>query len=335
MWGHTAGRSDGILIYISKRGGAESLVSLTEVKIYSREERILLSLPVRYRGMRISIIANIARNEYINSKIITAEHQQKILSQQEYYNIDLTGINEIRMEIKKKRIMTYESTSNELRLQMTMSQIWLNDVNQEKGTSCWLTTLPIKDIGYSLSKRKFFDAIRLRYGWPLNNIPSKCACGDGFTTQHAFSCKKGGFVTQRHNQLRNITKKHVPVGSDRLFDIELIYSRIIGVQASARNLNLQDLFSYELAPVPTSMFKDSGAIRFMTDKVKLKRLQVETSVRTILIDATVIDGSALLWIPNWPTKGTVADLIAGFKSLIEWRLRHGDGQVWYLPKSSR
>ncbi|KAG1666659.1 hypothetical protein GQR58_018790 [Nymphon striatum] len=130
-------------------------------------------------------------------------------------------------------------------------------------------------------------------------------------------------------------KKHVPVGSDRLFDIELIYSRIIGVQASARNLNLQDLFSYELAPVPTSMFKDSGAIRFMTDKVKLKRLQVETSVRTILIDATVIDGSALLWIPNWPTKGTVADLIAGFKGLIEWRLRHGDGQVWYLPKSPR
>ncbi|KAG1685943.1 LisH domain and HEAT repeat-containing protein KIAA1468 [Nymphon striatum] len=104
-------------------------------------------------------------------------------------------------------------------------------------------------------------------------------------------------------------KKHVPVGSDRLFDIELIYSRIIGVQARA--------------------------IRFMTDKVKLKRLQVETSVRTILIDATVIDGSALLWIPNWPTKGTVAYLIAGCKSLIEWRLGHGDGQVWYLPKSPR
>ncbi|KAG1670411.1 hypothetical protein GQR58_016915 [Nymphon striatum] len=100
---------------------------------------------------------------------------------------------------------------------------------------------------------------------------------------------------------------------------------VVTGQASARNLNLQDLFSYELAPVPTSMFKDSGAIRFMTDKVKLKRLQVETSVRTILIDATVIDESALLWIPNWPTKGTVAYLIAGFKSLIEWR--HGDGQV--------
>ncbi|KAG1656044.1 hypothetical protein GQR58_024194 [Nymphon striatum] len=62
----------------------------------------------------------------------------------------------------------------------------------------------------------------------------------------------------------------------------------------------------------------------MTDRAKLKRLQVETSVRTILIDATVIDGSAFIWIPNWPTKGTVADLSAGFKSLIEWRLRHGD-----------
>ncbi|KAG1651052.1 NFU1 iron-sulfur cluster scaffold, mitochondrial [Nymphon striatum] len=82
-----------------------------------------------------------------------------------------------------------------------MLRAWL----KVKGTSCWLTTLPIKDLGYSLSKREFFDAIRLRYGWPLNNIPSKCACSDGFTTQHALSCKKGGFVTQRHNQLRNIT----------------------------------------------------------------------------------------------------------------------------------
>ncbi|KAG1675064.1 hypothetical protein GQR58_014838 [Nymphon striatum] len=71
------------------------------------------------------------------------------------------------------------------------------------------------------------------------------------------------------------------------------------------------------------MFNDSGAIRFMTDRAKLKRLQVETSVRTILVDATVIDGSAFIWIPNWPTKGTVADISAGFKSLIEWRLRHG------------
>ncbi|KAG1661811.1 Synaptotagmin-7 [Nymphon striatum] len=50
--------------------------------------------------------------------------------------------------------------------------------------------------------------------------------------------------------------------------------------ASARNLNLQDLFSYELAPVPTSMFKDSGAIRFMTDKVKLKRFGSEEELKS-------------------------------------------------------
>ncbi|KAG1650780.1 Alpha-2-macroglobulin-like protein 1 [Nymphon striatum] len=174
------------------------------------------------------------------------------------------------------------------------------------------------------------DQLNIRPPWYGDSYSYSSNYVDALT-----SFDPNGFHGTIHKRIETLVtlKKHVPVGSDRLFDIELIYSRIIGVQASARNLNLQDLFSYELAPVPTSMFKDSGAIRFMTDKVKLKRLQVETSVRTILIDATVIDGSALLWIPNWPTKGTVADLIAGFKSLIEWRLRHGDGQVWYLPKS--
>ncbi|KAG1659626.1 Cytochrome P450 2U1 [Nymphon striatum] len=54
--------------------------------------------------------------------------------------------------------MIYESTLNDLRLQMTMSQIRLNDVNKEKGASCWLTTLPIKDPGYSLKNpRDFLD----------------------------------------------------------------------------------------------------------------------------------------------------------------------------------
>ena len=35
-------------------------------------------------------------------------------------------------------------------------------------------------------------------------LPSRCACGDSFNLQHALSFKKGGFVVQRHNELRDI-----------------------------------------------------------------------------------------------------------------------------------
>ena len=59
--------------------------------------------------------------------------------------------------------------------------------------------------GFVLSKREFGDAVNLRYGWPIRRLPSKCACGSFFDIAHSLSCKKGGFVTQCHNDLRDIT----------------------------------------------------------------------------------------------------------------------------------
>lgn len=44
----------------------------------------------------------------------------------------------------------------------------------------------------------------MRYDWQFEDIPSKCACGDVFTVDHAMVCKKGGFIIQRHNELRDL-----------------------------------------------------------------------------------------------------------------------------------
>ena len=38
-------------------------------------------------------------------------------------------------------------------------------------------------------------------------LPEACECGAQFTIEHALSCKKGGFVSIRHNELRNFTAK--------------------------------------------------------------------------------------------------------------------------------
>ena len=46
---------------------------------------------------------------------------------------------------------------------------------------------------------------RIRYGWIITKLPVNCECGAYFDLQHALSCKKGGFVSLRHNHLRNIT----------------------------------------------------------------------------------------------------------------------------------
>ena len=83
----------------------------------------------------------------------------------------------------------------------------LIQITTEKGASSWLTTLPIKDEGFQLDKQSFWDLVKIRYGHQLSKIPDKCACGSSFDLQHALSCKKGGFISQRHNMLRDVTAK--------------------------------------------------------------------------------------------------------------------------------
>ena len=52
--------------------------------------------------------------------------------------------------------------------------------------------------------REFRDAIKLQYDWPIEDIPTRCVCGDIFSVDHSVVCKKGGFIIQCHNELRDL-----------------------------------------------------------------------------------------------------------------------------------
>ena len=72
----------------------------------------------------------------------------------------------------------------------------------EKGVSNWLTMLPIAEYGFELSKQNFWDS----FSYDMI-VPAMCPCRRKFDLQHSMSCKKGGFVTTRHNNLRDLTAK--------------------------------------------------------------------------------------------------------------------------------
>jgi len=76
---------------------------------------------------------------------------------------------------------------------------------REKGASSWLNALPLKALSYTLNKQEFRDSIALRYSWPINGIPKLCACGSKNSVPHTLDCKKGGFVSMRHDAVRDCT----------------------------------------------------------------------------------------------------------------------------------
>ena len=78
------------------------------------------------------------------------------------------------------------------------------DLLAGRGSSAWLTVFPLQDLGFNPNKREFRDAVKLRYDWPVEDIPSTCACGEAFTVDHFMICKLGDFITQRHNELRDL-----------------------------------------------------------------------------------------------------------------------------------
>ena len=131
-----------------------------------------------------------------------------------------------------------------------------------------------------------------------------------------------GFRSTISKKVKNVSdnKKHIKVGSQKVYDTSVIYSRVIGIQASSRDIDIKKVLSHGLAPVPTSMFHDSDAMRInLQRKIGLKkRLAKEASSRcsTSNVAASLLDGSAVLWIVHWPAKGVIADFVENFKGFL-------------------
>lgn len=79
------------------------------------------------------------------------------------------------------------------------------DLLGEKGSSKWLSVLPIRDQGFNLNKGEFRDALNLRYGWQMKNLPHQRKCGKAFSADHAMTFPHGGLPIARHNEVRDIS----------------------------------------------------------------------------------------------------------------------------------
>lgn len=104
-----------------------------------------------------------------------------------------------------RKEMFHKTKLDELRAALSDAQLRSNELACESGNYAWLTVIPVSESNYVLNKEQFWANIRLRYGWATPCLPAMCACGCNFTIQHSMSCKKGGFVSLRHNEVRDIT----------------------------------------------------------------------------------------------------------------------------------
>ena len=126
-----------------------------------------------------------------------------ILNQdQDLSKVDKSQINKTKADLKLEKEIAYTAEKKRIENLITSEpkkRAFL--MAGEKGSSSWLSALPLRSLGYCLNKKDFRDSLLLRYNWPIPDVCKHCACGMSNSVNHALTCKKGGYVTFRHDIL--------------------------------------------------------------------------------------------------------------------------------------
>ena len=118
----------------------------------------------------------------------------------------------------------------------------------------------------------------------------------------------GGFHKPLSKQIYTMEglKKGINIADKMVYDMEVIYARII-VIGQRRNVSMSEVFSYEMGPMPFSLFDEYGDMRKSNKSVITDILAVHTS-ESQFPEVMVVDGGALFYHVTWPQGGTVQAL---------------------------
>ena len=121
-----------------------------------------MSLPPKLGGMGIPIFSDRADRECEFSEMPSNDLTSKIINQERQCQSNDNSMA-IKKKIKLLKLQHHQENLKMIRQNFTVPQQRLNSMNQEQGASRWLTTLPIKEEGYDLTKQLFWDLVQMRY----------------------------------------------------------------------------------------------------------------------------------------------------------------------------
>ena len=86
-------------------------------------------------------------------------------------------LNRLSREVKNANKEMHRRRAEGVHKEVTANERKSLSLAEQKGSSSWLSTLPVKENGFALHKGTFQDALALRYGRRPTGMPSLCACG--------------------------------------------------------------------------------------------------------------------------------------------------------------
>ena len=166
--------------------------------------RDLLALPARLGGLGLINPVELADLEHQASLSLTSALVRHILEERSHGDVSALPTPSTKPELRQVKQRKLARAASALYSRLPAKLQYAVELASEKGASTWLTARPLAEHGFAISKLSFRDGLCLRYGWPIDHLPSHCVCGREFSPEHALSCPTGGLPTVRHNELRDL-----------------------------------------------------------------------------------------------------------------------------------
>ena len=141
----------------------EVLIPAVTDHTVTKVERDLLAYPMRMGGLGFTEPVVTSSSEYEASIKVTNPLVRRIV-EQEHQPPDASEIQPLQLSTRKQKDDCLSERLEQVKNSLPTKAKRAVELATEKGSSNWLTVIPLKELDYKLNKKEFRDAIKLRYG---------------------------------------------------------------------------------------------------------------------------------------------------------------------------
>jgi len=172
--------------------------------------RAITSLPIKLSGLAIMDPTATCQSNYNASQSISGDIIHSLIIRNDYepppfsLKKHLDTVISNRIEHARRLFEQRQQSLQQFKSNPTPNTPNPAILDRAQQTGAWLSLVPTLATKTTLSPSEFRDGLLLRYGLPLKHLPTTCdGCNKPFDIEHALTCKKGGLVILRHNELRD------------------------------------------------------------------------------------------------------------------------------------
>ena len=161
----------------------ELLIPAVTEHTVTKVKRDLLGYPVRMGGLGFTDPVVTSSSEYEASIEVINPLVRRIV-EQKHQPPDASEIQTLQLSTRTQKDDCLSEMLEQVKNPLPTKAKRAVELATEKGSSNWLTVIPLKELDYNLNKKDFRDAIKLQYNLDITDTPMLFVCSVQFSVDN-------------------------------------------------------------------------------------------------------------------------------------------------------